>query len=217
MTMNSHKISLFLNIFLRKWWSFVSIPYNFFNITFSLLLLKFSYEVTIISATIATKSASNEVTDFIFLNFPRIDTSFIHGTLSFFLYDLRIPLFLIFIRYTPFAAKVLSCIILLRALTINLTHLGMPDGIVPVHSAMTFGGDLFFSGHVANIFILGLVFWNIKILRYFFMSMSVIFGISAVLGHYHYSIDVISAPFFAYGVFVICKKIFKKDYANTTV
>lgn len=201
--------------FLEDWWSFIRIPYNFLNIIFSLLFLKVAYEITTFSAIVATKNASNEVTDFIFSTFPQIDTSFIHGTVSFFLYDLRIPLFLLLIRYTPFAAKALGSIILVRASTINLTHLGMPNGIVPVNSEMTFGGDLFFSGHVANMVMLGLVFWHIKVLRYFFLLMSFVFGVSAVLGHYHYTIDVIAAPFFAYGIFVICKKLFTKDYQET--
>ncbi len=112
----------------------------------------------------------------------------------------------------PFATKVLAFIIITRALVLNMTNLGMPTDIVPIISNITFGGDLFFSGHVANTFTLGLIFWNIKFLRYLFITFSIVFGISAVLGHYHYSIDVISAPFFAFGIFHISKKLFSNDY-----
>lgn len=191
------------------------VPYNFLNLTVSFLFLEAAYVTTQIAGMLATKNASNEVTDIIISNFDRVDTSLIHGNLSFFMYDLRFPLFLIFIKYTPFAAKALAALIFLRAFTINLTNLGMPEGIVPIASNLTFGGDLFFSGHVANTFMLGLVFWHIKPLRYVFISISILFGISAVIGHYHYTIDVVAAPFFAYGVFVICKKIFKEDYLQT--
>ncbi len=206
-------LSLAVRAYLKKWWSFVSVPYNFLNIAASLLFLKASYTVAAIAAMFATKNANHPgAMDIIISHFPRIDTSIIHGSLSFFLFDLRFPLFILFIRYTPFAAKALACLILLRSATINLTNLGMPEGIVPINSTMTFGGDLFFSGHVANTFLLGLIFWKIKSLRYFFIAMSAVFAVSAVLGHYHYTIDVIAAPFFAYGIFSICRYIFKKDY-----
>ena len=201
--------------FYSNWQSFVLKPYNAANIILSLLLLEISYKVTTIAASIATKNASNSVSDIVYRYVPQIDTSFIHGDLSGYLYDLRLPLFLIFIQYVPFGAKALAILILFRAICINLTQLGIPDGIVPINSNITFGGDLFFSGHVANTFMLGLIYWNNKLLRYFFFLMSFVFGVSAVLGHYHYTIDVVAAPFFAYGIFVICKKIFKKDYLLT--
>lgn len=198
-----------------RWISFIKKPYNALNVVISLALLRISYEVTTLAAVAATKSASNPITDIVYDYIPRVDTSFIHENLSGYLYDLRIPLFIIFIKYVPFGAKALAILILFRALCINLTHLGIPDGIVPINSNITFGGDLFFSGHVANMFMLGLIYWNIKTLRYICMLMSFVFGISAVLGHYHYTIDVVAAPFFAYGIFILCQKVFKEDYLLT--
>lgn len=198
--------------FIKNWWAYVCVPYNAANIAVSLLFLHTSYIFTQAAAAYATKNTSNSVTDIVFSHIPKIDTSFIHGNFSFFMYDLRVLLFAIFIKQTPFAAKALAVLIFFRAIVINLTNLGMPEGITPIHSEVTFGGDLFFSGHVANTFMLALIFWHIKALRYLFMGASAVFGISAVLGHYHYTIDVVAAPFFAYGIFVICKKIFKKDY-----
>jgi membrane-associated phospholipid phosphatase len=44
-------------------------------------------------------------------------------------------------------------------------------------------------------------------------------SVAEIFGHLHYSIDVFSAFFIAYGVFEIAKKIFKKEYlllTNTT-
>lgn len=202
----------YISTFATEWWNFISIPYNFFNVIVSLFFLEASYVTTKYFAIIATKNASNTVTDIVFTNFSKIDTSFVHGTITFFMFDLRLLLFVVFIRYTSFAAKVLGVLIFFRAFTINLTNLGMPEGIVPIASQMTYGGDLFFSGHVANTFMLGLIFWEIKPLRYLFIAVSIIFGISAVLGRYHYSIDVISAPFFAYGIYILGKKLFKADY-----
>jgi membrane-associated phospholipid phosphatase len=179
---------------------------------FGYALLEFAYWFTKESAIIATHMASNPVGDIVHNNIPRIDTSIVHGELSFVLFDLRYPIMLIFLRYFPFATKALALIILLRAVVINLTHLGIPDGAIPIVSGITFGGDLFFSGHVANVTMLSLVFWHIKPLRYFFVAAATVFGVSAVLGRYHYTIDVVAAPFFAYGVFVLAKKLFEKDY-----
>jgi membrane-associated phospholipid phosphatase len=179
---------------------------------FGYILLEFAYWFTKESAIIATHMASNPVGDIVHNNIPRIDTSVIHGELSFVMFDLRYPIMLVFLRYFPFATKALALIILLRAVVINFTHLGIPDGAIPIVSGITFGGDLFFSGHVANVTMLALVFWHLKTLRYFFIGAAFVFGISAVLGRYHYTIDVVAAPFFAYGVFVLAKKLFEKDY-----
>jgi membrane-associated phospholipid phosphatase len=201
-----------LKPYIRNWWAFVSVPYNLLNIGISFLFLQASYLTTQVAAIMATKNAGPAINDIVISNVPRIDTSIIHGDLSFLMYDLRFFLLFLLIRYAPFAAKTLACLAFLRAITINLTNLGMPEGIVPIRAEITFGGDLFFSGHVANTFLLALIFWEIKLLRYFFMVTSVVFAVSALLGHYHYSIDVVAAPFFAYGVFAVCKKIFKKDY-----
>ena len=57
--------------------------------------------------------------------------------------------------------------------------------------------DLFFSGHTATLFLFFMVA-NKRILKAIFLSFAVIVGISVLLQHVHYSIDVFSAPFFSY-------------------
>ena len=89
-----------LKSFSQDWLRFVLVPYNFLNLTVSFLFLEAAYVTTQIAGMLATKNASNEVTDIIISNFDRVDTSLIHGNLSFFMYDLRFPLFLIFDGYS---------------------------------------------------------------------------------------------------------------------
>jgi len=60
-------------------------------------------------------------------------------------------------------------------------------------------------------FLLALMFWNNKVLRYVFLGFSILFAVVVLLGHLHYSIDVLSAFFITYTIFDICKFIFKKD------
>jgi membrane-associated phospholipid phosphatase len=59
---------------------------------------------------------------------------------------------------------------------------------------------------------LALIFWENKILRIVFLSFSIMFAIIVLLGHLHYSIDVLSAFFITFSIFHICKFLFKKDW-----
>ncbi len=62
--------------------------------------------------------------------------------------------------------------------------------------------DFFFSGHTATLFLLFLVSENKK-LKLIFLVCSLAVGLSVLLAHTHYTVDVIAAPFFAYGVYRI--------------
>ena len=74
------------------------------------------------------------------------------------------------------------------------------------------GDDLFFSGHTGFPFLMSLLFWKEKPLRFIFLALTLLFGGAALLGHLHYSIDVFSALFITYGIFNISRWLFKKDY-----
>jgi len=66
--------------------------------------------------------------------------------------------------------------------------------------------DLFFSGHTATLFLLFLL-TNLKYLKIFFLISTMIVGITVLLQHVHYSIDVFAAPFFAYCSFIFVKNL----------
>ena len=69
--------------------------------------------------------------------------------------------------------------------------------------------DLFFSGHTATIYIMYLVSQR-KGYRIFFLTATILIGIAVTIQHVHYSVDVIAAPFFGYGVYRIVSLLNKK-------
>jgi|ERR1035437_1642435 membrane-associated phospholipid phosphatase len=122
----------------------------------------------------------------------------------------------------PFAFKSVAVFVLIRSIFISLTHIS-PFPTHALISSVFFnkeafngiftGNDLFFSGHTGLPFLLSLMVWNIdKKLRYVFLGFSFLFAVIVLLGHLHYSIDVLSAFFITYSIFNICKYFFKKDW-----
>jgi hypothetical protein len=133
-------------------------------------------------------------------------------------------------KYIPFVLESTALFFFTRSVFMIMTHLTAPSieyynyihsehHVKEVLFTVSSGNDLFFSGHAGYPFLLAFIFWKVKKLRLFFIFCSIIGGVVVILGHLHYSIDVFSAFFIAYGVFEIAKKIFKKEYlllTNTT-
>ena len=71
----------------------------------------------------------------------------------------------------------------------------------------------FFSGHTGLPFLAALAFWHILPWRLFYLALTVFFGAVVLLGHYHYSIDVLAALFITHGVFQMSCWLFGRDYA----
>lgn len=182
-----------------------------------LVFLGASLVINYFAGLYATRLASNAVTDLFLDLLPvlSVDEFFIYGAIA-----MLVGILLLVARrpeYFPFVAKTVALFVLARALFMGVTHLGIiPDG-VPLPSDnpirwITFGGDLFFSGHVGMPFLMALIFWRDKIARYVFIAVSVFFGFVVLLGHLHYSIDVFAAYFITYGVADIAKVFFVKDW-----
>ncbi len=118
------------------------------------------------------------------------------------------------VRKLPRAIAHFSLLVLVRSFMIVFTHLKTPETGIPVHfpfvfNSLVFQNDMFFSGHTAAPFLGFLLFKESKI-RYFFLASSIVMGITSLLAHRHYSIDVFSAFFIAYGTFVVGERIFNK-------
>ncbi len=160
------------------------------------------------------------VGDIILDNIPAIDLNFIIVEMAFVaiivgtLFVLRRP------RHALFALKALALFVSVRALCTSLTHVGIyPDHMIldlglfdTIYRYLNFQTGLFFSGHTGLPFLLALVFWREKRARFMFLLVSAVFGTAVLLAHVHYSIDVFAAPFMAYGVFIVSKKLFPHDY-----
>jgi hypothetical protein len=164
-----------------------------------------------------TEKASNPVTDIILDNTRvyDVDAIFVYGPVFMWLFIGLITLF----RHPqriPFIIKSAGLLYLVRSIFISLTHISIYPTHIPIPSTGIFGylgsgADLFFSAHTAVPFLLALIFWDNKFLRIFFIVLSLIFGAVVLLGHLHYSIDVLSAFFITYGVYHIALKFFRKD------
>lgn len=174
--------------------------------------------INYVAGTYATEMMSNSVTDIVLSNTRAFDVDgiFIYGSLVLILFIAG--LLLTHPKRIPFTLYSLTLFILIRSLFISLTHLGpfpsqLPLDLGRVASKFIFGGDLFFSGHTGIPFLMALVFWKERPLRYLFIIWSVGFGVVALLGHLHYSIDVLSAFFITYTIFHIAEVVFKKERA----
>lgn len=188
----------------------------FYPVLFGVIFLEMSYQYVGFMGQLATKlSVGPAISDQLLNILPYYNTSIFHVGVFDFFRDITFIGLIFFVRYLPFALFSSCLLIILRSSIVWITNLGKPALQPIIDSPYTFGGDLFFSGHVAIPFLLALVFWNRKYIRIFFFISSFFFGISALVGRFHYSIDVISAPFFAYGIFNISKHLFPEYFSYT--
>src|SRR6185369_15188027 len=188
------------------------------SIVLAFLMLILSLFINFYAGTYATERASNYVNDIVLSNIPvfDVDLLFVYAPLILWLFVAS----LIFYepRKIPFVIKSIALFNVIRSIFITLTHIGpFPDQIAfNANSSIWigkffFGGDLFFSAHTGLPFLMALVFWDSKTLRYIFIGCAIFFGIIVLLGHLHYSIDVASAFFITFTIYHIAKTIFKKD------
>ena len=164
----------------------------------------------------ATVHASNHVTDIVLSNIGPLNVRFffIYGTFAEFL--ITAALFLWRPNRLPFALKSMALFLLVRAVFVSLTHIAPspigPQNPAPFLNDIFYGADLFFSGHTGLPFLAALAFWHIPGLRLFYLASTVFFGAIVLLGHYHYSIDVLAALFITHGVFQLACWLFRADF-----
>jgi len=181
------------------------------------LLLIISFIINFYAGIYATEKISNPVTDIILDNIPvfNVDLLFIYGPLL--LWTVVSLIAFSEPKRIPFILKNIALFVLIRSVFITLTHIGpFPDRIDVNYSIraikdFTFGGDLFFSAHTGLPFLMALVFWQKKMIRFLFIAIAILFGIVVLMGHLHYSIDVLAAFFITYSIYHLAKIFFAKD------
>ncbi len=177
------------------------------------------------AALYAADRVSNYVQDIILSNIPvyNVDNFFIFGPVIFWV--VIAAMLLLEPKKIPFTMKSVALFIIIRSVFVMLTHLGpFPDHIaLDIHTMilhrwnlgnfLTFGsgGDLFFSGHTGLPFLLALVFWKDVRMRIYCLAGAAFFAVIVLLGHLHYSIDVLSAFFITYTIYHIAEWAFGKD------
>lgn len=181
----------------------------------SLAILTVGVILNFYSGTYATEIAGSFVPDIFLSNTPalNVDGFFVIGTFAIGVFT--VALVLTRLRWLPFTAAALGVFYILRALFVSLTHIGpFPDRVAldwgTIVTKFIGGNDLFFSGHTGAPFLLALIFWRIPVLRNIFLAWSVFFAVIVLLGHLHYSIDVLAAYFITYTIFHIGELFFKK-------
>jgi PAP2 superfamily C-terminal len=187
------------------------------SVLFGLALLGASFFANYYANAYIASHASNYVTDILLDNLPVVNVQFLfsEGAVLFMVFVL-VTLF-VEPKYIPFALKSIAVFIIVRSFFLVLTHMAPPANEIYIDpndliSRLSWGNDLFFSSHTGLPFLMALIFKKHHNLNYFFFACSAIGGITVLLGHLHYSIDVFSALFISYGIYHISKHLFASDY-----
>ena len=185
------------------------------------LLLSISLITQFYASKYVAISVSGSVSDIILSNTPvyDVDGIFVYG--AFVLFFIIFFIVLHRLNYAPFIIKSIAVFTIVRSIFVSLTHISPFPNHVAISSVFFresfFSGifnynDLFFSGHTGIPFLMALIFWDNKKLRFLFLGFSILMAVVVLLGHLHYSIDVLSAFFITFSIFHICKFLFKKDW-----
>lgn len=176
-------------------------------ILISLLFFLFANIINLYAGRYVDTTQAIPVSDLILDNIPTVNLEIIfsYGMIIFLAIVL---IYVLFFKVNKFHKVVFSfgTLILIRSIFITLTHLGKPvdaaviTGLPGLYQSLHFHNDLFFSGHAALPFMAYLLFRKERI-GIFFLVTTILFSITVLLMHVHYSIDVFAAFFITYGIF----------------
>ena len=199
----------------KNFWSNKSLLYSS---AIGMLFFIASIFLNRVATTFATERMGNSVTDLILSNTPVFNVDFIVNELALAYFIFITIIVILDPKTAPFVLKSAALFIIIRSIFITFTHLGpFPERSyidqTEFFGPFNLGGDFFFSGHTGMPFLAALIFWKEdKFVRYISLVASVLFGISVLLGHLHYSIDVFAAFFITYTIYKISEKFFANDF-----
>jgi len=164
----------------------------------------------------AANNVNNSEKDILLDNIPTVDVHLIYSEGAMLFIIALVVILLYEPKFIPFVLKTLAVFVVTRSFFMILTHLAPPVAQTYIDPTdyiqrLSHGDDLFFSGHTGLPFLLAMIFWKKKYLKWLFILCTLIGGVAVILGHLHYSIDVFSALFISYGIFHISKYLFAED------
>ena len=112
------------------------------------------------------------------------------------------------------ALEAYVAMVLFRVAAMWVVPLEAPEGLIPLNDPLVrlFGPsklltkDLFFSGHTSTLFLLALAVTSPR-WRALFLACTAGVAICVLWQHVHYAIDVLAAPFFAYGAWRVAEAV----------
>ena len=115
-----------------------------------------------------------------------------------------------------------TLLVIFRMIVMYVTPFNAPADSILLDDPFVqiFGGgeiltkDLFFSGHTATLFLLYLI-TDKKYLKFTYLIFTILVGVAVLLQHVHYTVDVITAPVFAYTSFCLIRVL--RNKFNKTV
>lgn len=171
----------------------------------SAVLLVISFALSVLSNRYATAVAGASVGDILLDHLPvwPVQAAHVYGATAFWIGILAFCL--CHPRDLPFRLHTTAAFLMVRAVFVPMTHLGAPPNLLQIPGDLTalyiHQGDLFFSGHVGGPFLFALLLRQHRWMHILCLLATVLFAAIVLLGHLHYSIDVFSAPFVAYGIY----------------
>lgn len=212
-------MKLFFARWYRQWYELLS--ERKFRLSFfaALALLAAASYINYRAALYTDQIPVLSVGDLILDNIPTVDLNFMY-TFGIYLSIFLVTFYPLIFKpeIAPFTGKTCAAFIIIRAFFISLTHLGAPEGYFglpgledqPGFAKFFYTNDLFFSGHAGFPFLGALLFWQNGFLRYFLIAMSMAQSVTVLFMHVHYSIDVFSAYFITYTIYILSDRVFNK-------
>lgn len=186
----------------------------------ALILLSLAIVLQFYASAYSERVSSNFVHDILLDNLPviNLDLIIVEGALAAILGS--IILLIAKPQYIVFTLKAAAIFVATRAVFIAATHLGIyPGQINPdtgffdrIYTGLGLEAGFFFSGHTGLTFLMSLIFWDERFWRYLYMALAIVFGVSVLLAHVHYTIDVLAAPYMTFALFKLSQYFFAEDY-----